>query len=129
MTRITGIELGALVGLLGLAIVIGTTRSSAQQPTCLHDANEQPDQAARRQRALGFTRHINTLQASAFGSSKAYQPAERLTLAQSLPAGFILRLTAADASYAFSVLDTTDPCRFGYFSDDRGVIFRGEAIR
>lgn len=129
MKGMTVIGCSVLAGLLASASGIGAPDANAQQRTCLHDSTEQPDQAARRQRALGFTRHINTLQAAAFPSANAYQPAERLVLGQSLPEGFVLRLTAADRTYAFSVVDTTDPCRFGYFSDDRGVIFRGEAIR
>lgn len=129
MTRVTAIAFPVLVAVIAAASAIGISDVNAQQRACLHDASESPDQAARRQRALGFTRHINTLQASAFPAAKAYQPAERLTLEQSLPAGFVLRLSAAGESYAFSVVDTTDPCRFGYFSDDRGVIYRGEVIR
>ena len=123
---------------VGLAVLvalalgsIGVGRSVAQAPSesCLHGSDETPEQRNRRSLALRFTRHINTLQASAFPPNNAYQPAERLTITESLPSGFNLRMSVSGRSYAFSVVDSSDPCRFGYFSDEVGIIFRGEALR
>jgi hypothetical protein len=78
---------------------------------------------------LGFTRHINTIQVRAAAATGSYQQADQLPISQPLPEGFELRLAAAGRAYAFSVQDTTDPCRFAYFSDQMGLIFRGEVIR
>jgi hypothetical protein len=71
---------------------------------------------------------VNTLQARAMAASKSYQSADQLQLSAP-PDGFELRLAATPTTYAFSVRDNTDPCRFVYFSDQQGVIFHGEAIR
>jgi hypothetical protein len=103
----------------------------AQQPgpVCLHGPDETTEEAARRTAALGFTRHINTLEATSFPSTNSYQPASGLTLSRSLPDGFTLNLTANATGYAFSVRDMRDKCAFAYFSDQNGIIFRGEAIR
>ena len=125
-----------LVGIAALLASCGSARnrvvaqqpSQAPQPTCLHGPLESPEQAARKGAALTLIRQVNTLQARAMGGSKSYQSTDQLQLPVP-PAGFELRLTATPAAYAFSVRDTTDPCRFAYFSDQQGLIFHGEAIR
>ena len=108
--------------------IVAPQPSQAPQPACLHGPQESQEQAARKRAALTLTRQVNTLQARAMGGSKSYQSADQLQLPTS-PEGFELRLTATPAAYAFSVRDTTDPCRFAYFSDQQGLIFHGEAIR
>lgn len=128
--RITAaIVTAACLTLLAIAAPAGVPNATAQQPACLHGPDEQPAQKTRRQQALGFVRHVNTLEATAAARSSAYVPADRLTLSQALPAGFQLHLSASERAYAFSATDTTDPCRFAYFSDEAGIIYRGEAIR
>jgi hypothetical protein len=51
---------------------------NAQQPVCLHGPQELPEQAARKRAALTFTRQVNTIQARAMGTNKAYLPADQL---------------------------------------------------
>ena len=130
MKRHATVAVMMLVGALGFVGPAGTTTADAQQPMCLHGPGETAEQVARRRQALGFTRHINNLEAAA-GAANAgmYQPADRLPITQSLPSGFQLRLSTSGRSYAYSVQDTADPCKFGYFSDEMGLIFRGEVIR
>lgn len=99
---------------------------NAQQPVCLHGPQETPEQAARKRAALTFTRQVNTLQLKA-SATGAYAGADQIQLA--VPEGFEFRLAAAPTSYAFSVRDNTDPCRFAFFSDQQGLIFQGEVIR
>jgi hypothetical protein len=99
---------------------------NAQQPTCLHGPQETPEQAARKRAALTFTRQVNTLQVKA-SATGAYVGADQIQFA--VPEGFEFRLAAAPTSYAFSVRDNTDPCRFAFFSDQQGLIFQGEVIR
>jgi hypothetical protein len=103
--------------------------ASAAQPACLHGAGETADQAARRQAALGFTRHVNTMQAQGSSSSRTYAPLAQLGLRQPVPDGFAVKISTDGSSYSFSVIDETDGCRFGYFSNDSGIIYRGEVIR
>ena len=72
--------------------------AQAQEPPCLHGADETPEQRTRRTSALQFTRHVNNLQAKAFPSNNAYQPAERLVMSQSLPSGFNLKMSGKASS-------------------------------
>jgi hypothetical protein len=120
-----------LAGTLGLAGMVGTRPIRAQQQvTCLHGQDESDAQKARRRQALQFVRHVNSLEAVAVPTNNGlYKGADQLQFSQALPDGFQLRLSSSGKEYAFSVLDTTDQCRFGYFSDQNGLIFRGEAIR
>ena len=124
MTRATVMAL-LLVGVLAFPGSVSYV-VNAQQPACLHGPQETPEQAARKRAALTFTRQVNTLQAKA-GATGAYLAAEQLQLP--LPEGFEFRLAAAPKTYAFSVRDNTDPCRFAFFSDQQGLIFQGEVIR
>jgi hypothetical protein len=130
MRRTTAIGAAAFAAILGFAGTAGTRLAVAQQPTCLHGEDERVEQLARRRQALGFARHIGSQEATAAATNGgAYQPPERLSITQTLPSRFQFRLSTSGRSYAYSVIDTSDPCRFGYFSDENGVIFRGEAIR
>ena len=128
MTRLQ-MSVGAVAALALAGVLVSTDFVIAQQPVCLHGQNEAPDQVARRQRALGFTRHINTLQAAAYSRAQAYPPLGQLPVIEAMPQGFVVHLASDGQSYAFSVKDTLDPCRFGYFSDQDGVIYVGQVIR
>jgi hypothetical protein len=124
------VSMAAIASLaLGGALMNIRPTSAQQQPTCLHGQNEAPDQLARRQQALRLTRHINTLQAAAHGRTRAYQAIATLPVVEPVPQQFVLNLASDGASYAFSVKDTLDPCRFGYFSDQDGLIYVGQVIR
>jgi len=63
-----------------------------------------------------------------FSRTSAYQPLAQLPVAAT-PSGFAVHLATDGSSYAFSVKDSLDACRFGYFSDQDGLIFAGEVIR
>ena len=116
---------GGLLGLPGQRTI-----RAQQQPMCAHGPDETDAQKARRRQALGFVRHIGNLEASASATNNGlYKGAEQLQLTQALPSGFQLRLSSSGRSYALSVVDTSDPCKFAYFSDENGLIFRGEVIR
>ncbi len=116
----------AAVLLTGLSLP-PSTRAGASQETaaCLHGANENPEQLARRREAIAFTRHVNTIQATA----KPPVPQAELPLTLSIPQGFELHLVSDAKAYSFSVIDTTDPCRFGFFSNEAGLIYQGQALR
>jgi hypothetical protein len=100
-----------------------STPVAAQQPqqACLHGDNESPDQRARRVQALTLVRQVNTNQYNvAMRKTNAFQPIANLELTAPTPDGFNLRLTTDGKAYAFSLRDTTDPCLFGFFSDEQG---------
>lgn len=119
----------AIAAVAVAAVLVSDQPLRGQQPACLHSGNEAPDQAARRRMALVVAREINSLEAVARGQSQVYQPLEQLTRTVDVPAGFVAHLATDGRRYAFSVKDTLDACHFGYFSDQDGVIFEGQAIR
>ena len=111
-----------------IGTVLNLRHVTAQQPACLHGQNEAPDQLGRRRAALGLTRLINGLQAANLHGTPAYQPLAQLPV-PGIPAGFAVQLVTDGKTYSFSVKDTLDACRFGFFSDQDGLIFAGEVIR
>jgi hypothetical protein len=119
----------AAVATIGIGTAIPGGTQVTAQVACLHGEGEAPDQITRRQAALGLTRHINSSQAQVSVANKAYQPLAALALTRPTPVGFIVKLSTDGDGYSFSVVDQTDPCRFGYFSNQDGVIYKGEAIR
>ena len=122
--------ISSAVAVAGLAVVMAGTAPNAAQDACLHGPDGTPEQADRRKQAVGFAREVNNQQSAARRSpSKAYAPLDQLKLSRSAPEGFELKLTTDGKAYAFSLVDTTDPCRFGLFSNEVGVIFKGEALR
>lgn len=129
-------SIALLTGVVALSTSCGSAsnRVVVQQPSqtpapaCLHGPQETPEQAARKRTAIAFTRQVNTLQARAVATSKAYVAADQLQLA-AVPEGFEFRMAVTPTAYAFSVRDNSDPCRFAYFSDEQGLIFHGEVIR
>jgi hypothetical protein len=108
------------------------TVAAAQRPqlACLHGDNESPEQRARRAQALALAREINGNQFNvAMQKTGAFQPIANLELTMPTPPGFDVRLTTDGKAYAFSLRDTTDPCLFGFFSDQQGLIFQGRVIQ
>ena len=120
----------AAIGVLATGWTVKETHAQ-QQPACLHGANETPADAARRQDAIRVMRAINTAQAQAFATTKAYRNFRDLTASglTSRPAGFVTQLTVEGSTYALLVKDTTDPCGYTLFSDQEGVIYVGSPLR
>ena len=142
--RFTGLAILALV-------TVGASASpSRQQQTCLHDANETPDQAARRKEALGATRAVNNIQANQPGSaSRQYFTHDQLGTspfvqksaanpqvavmnfapgAEILP-GWKLTLDVTRDGYWFMIKDVSDPCGFTWISNQIGLIYKAEHLR
>ena len=117
----------ALIAAAGAMLASGSSSLGAQAPACLHTGADQV-QGSRRQQALRFARHVNTLQSSAF-SAGGYLPLTQLALTQPLPQGFGAHLAADPQGYSFSVVDRDDPCRFGFFSNQDGLIYQGQALQ
>ena len=104
---------------------------SAQAPprACLHGADETPAEQARRRGALTLVRMVNTAQAGFFSSNNRFAAQAELSGLPAVPGGFALQLTADARGYMLSVKDTTDPCMFAVFSDQRGIIYVGGPIQ
>jgi hypothetical protein len=120
----------------GTVLVVGTAllpsygSAAAQTRSCLHEAaTETESEQARRGLALRLARAINTAEMQVFSTQKKFTAIEQLPISAGVPQGFVAALSTDSQSYAFSIKDTIDPCRFAYFSDQNGVIFNGQPIR
>jgi hypothetical protein len=82
-----------------------------------------------KKQAITFTRQVNTLQSQALSVGWGYLSLGQVTLSHPVPQGFVMQLAADAVGYSFSVVDQSDPCRFGLFSNQDGLIYRGEALR
>src|SRR4051812_7078131 len=117
MTRFIAVLLALGIGVVALRPL------SAQQPSCLHAANESDAQRARKQQALRYTRMINSAEATVKAQGGSFQTLANLPRLGTTPEGFTAHIAVEPANYAFSVKDATDPCGFAYFSDETGLIY------
>jgi hypothetical protein len=126
-----------IVALTGLA-----APAFAQQ--CLHGADEKPEEAARRKRALGAARAVNTIQAGQPGARKKDYLNERglqdftfnkptgpmkFEANSEIIPGWQLILNKTEDGYWFMIKDKTDPCGFAYISNQAGVIYTAQPIQ
>jgi hypothetical protein len=102
---------------------------SAQPLLCLHGSSEQPNGRTRREQALRIADQINRSEAAAVGFSRnpVYRPLEGFGGVPVAPAGFRLQFYTDGATYAFSLKDTLDPCRYTIFSDQDQAIYQAVA--
>jgi hypothetical protein len=116
-----------LVAVLVIAFQLVSAQTAAM---CLHGPAESADQQGRRRQALARARQINSAQVVAQTQTGTYQPLEQLSSRVTVDAqGFVTHLAVDANGYAFSIKDSLDPCGFGFFSDQSGVIYQGEALR
>ena len=121
------IQTGVLVAALAAGLAVVAPQASEQG--CLHGQDRTPEQKARRSQAIGLARDINNQQLKAMQTSRTYQSLDNLTLTRPVPDGFEVKLAADSKGYAFSVVDTTDTCRSGVFSNEAGLIYTGQALQ
>jgi len=123
------VSLAALTAFVVAGVFMTASLIGAQQPACLHGASEAPEQQARRERALGFARLINSVEIGHHTQTHPYQPLDKLHEGtETPPDGFAVHLVTDGASYAFSVKDTVDPCHYGVFSDQDQLIYVGHVL-
>lgn len=118
------IRTGLLIA--GLAAGMAAVAPQAHEQGCLHGQDRAPEQKARRSQAIGLARDINNQQLEAMRTSRTYQALDRLTLTRPVAE---VKLAADSKGYAFSVVDTTDACRSGVFSNEAGLIYTGQALQ
>ncbi len=100
-------------------------------PDCL---SQQPTPAAlaRREQAVRFVTDVNDRQrrAAIESQSRQYRPWEELPGRPSPPDGFDVQMIASGAAYSVALTSSyqADDCRFGVFSDQRGVVYLGVAV-
>lgn len=135
-----------------VVLCVGLAMGTAHAQECLHGANEDAEQAARRREALTATRNINNIQANQPGAAKGQylrhedlsgspfaarmrestnETVKRISLdpGTDIVPGWQLTLDVTTQGYWFMIRDKTDPCGFAYVSNRVGVIFRAEPIR
>ena len=101
----------------------------AAQQGCLNDSETTPEQKARRSVLIGLARDINNQQRQSMQTSGSYQPFGGLKMTRPVPDGIEIKLAAEGKTYAFSIVDKTDACRAGVFSNDAGLIYTGQALQ
>ena len=122
---------------IGFAVTLAalaTLPSLAQvPPRCLHGPDERADHRARREQALMLAEQINRAENNgpvvAPLQQRRYRPFEQLAGMPPTPSGFKVQFNTDGATYAFSIKDTTDPCRYAVFSDQEQGIYEGVARR
>lgn len=138
------------VGYVLVTLTLALAAPAYAQKTCLHDANETPEQAQRRTQALGAARMVNTMQANQPGApTRVYFTHDQLETAPYLAAartrgtlqpmnftpgaeilpGWKLTLDTTREGYWFMIKDTTDPCGFTWISNQDGLIYKAEHLR
>ncbi len=91
------------------------------------------------QRALGMLRRINTMEAEAFGTKKAYVAADELlhqdsdikvdSVSVTTPDRTLLLVVSKDQKhYQASLLGNDKACAQDYFSNESGIIYAGKAL-
>ena len=140
----------AIKGTAIFTFVLALAAPAFAQNACLHDANETPEQSARRQQALGAARMVNTMQANQPGApTKVFFTHEQLETAPYLKSlsstgtvptmnfkpgaeivpGWKLTLDTTRDGYWFMIKDTIDPCGFTWISNQDGLIYKAEHLR
>ena len=118
-------------GIVAAALAFGAAAVSprAAQQACVSGPALTPEQKARRSQLIGLARDVNNQQLRAMNASSSYQPLASLPLTRPVPEGIEIKLAAEPTTYAFSIVDTTDACRSGVFSNETGLIYTGQALQ
>ena len=109
-----------LAAVVSLGVAVPTF---AQQ--CLHGPDETAPDRARREQATLYAERLNAVEQSSFPAGRTYRRPEELVNLPPLPPGFLLQFNTDGRSYAFSLKDERDPCRFAIFSDQKGYLYAG----
>jgi hypothetical protein len=120
--------------LIGLAAVIGVVLfqpmvGHGQLPlpptglSCRHDQGALAADRTRRDQAKALARAINAAEGRAVLSAQRYLPLNQLPGLPMTPSAFELRLYTDGAGYVVSLKDTIDPCHYGVFTDQHGLLY------
>jgi hypothetical protein len=114
--------------ILMTALLLGGATSALAQE-CLHTQMETTADRVRREQAIEFARRLNLAQQISPPASQGrrYRPPDELLNLPRVPAGFQLQFHTDGRTYAFSLKDMRDPCRFAVFSDQEGYVYAASA--
>ena len=90
---------------------------------CLHGQNETAAERTRREQAVMYAQRLNAAEQSSFPAGGTYRRPEELLSLPRLPVGFFLQFHTDGRTYAFSLKDWRDPCRFAIFSEQHGYLY------
>jgi hypothetical protein len=91
--------------------------------TCRHDEAATPADRTRRDQARALARAINAAEGRAVQSAQRYVPLNQLPGLPTTPSSFELRLYTDGSGYVVSLKDTIDPCHYGVFTDQHGLLY------
>jgi hypothetical protein len=119
--------IGIVLGVLAVGLVAAESSQRAAQPValprCRHDSAEEAPDRVRREQALALAKAINEAEGIAAERIRLYRPLAQLSSLPAAPAGFHVRLYTDGAGYILSIKDTLDPCRYGIFTDESGLVY------
>lgn len=111
-------------------MLVGVAAPPANQiGQCLHEPTTE-DAAARSRRlaALVLARRIHNAQAEAYRTTSQYLSLATMGL-PAPPEGFEIQLVVDQTQYMFWLTDTVDSCRWGYVSNQRGIISETRSLQ
>jgi hypothetical protein len=121
------IGLAAVTGILLLWPMVGRGQlpipRMAPGVSCRHDEGALPADRTRRDQARVLARAINAAEARAVQSTQRYVPLNQLPGLPMTPPAFEVRLYTDGSGYVVSLKDTIDPCRYGLFTDQHGLLY------
>jgi len=104
------------------AFTVRAQRGGQLGPPCLHSQSEQPNQKARRERAISVAQQINRAENTG-PARRRYRSLDELPNVPPTPAGFRLQFNTDGTTYTFSLKDTLDFCEYAIFSDQDQAIY------
>jgi len=91
--------------------------------SCRHDAGALPADRTRRDQAKALARAINAAEGRAVQNTQRYLPLGQLPGLPMTPSAFEVRLYTDGSGYVVSLKDTIDPCHYGVFTDQHGLLY------
>ena len=118
----------AAIGIAGILMASELIGRAQRQPpsagmACRHDAAALPADRIRRNDARALLRAINTAEGRAAETTRQYLPLAKLPNLPAVPQGFELRFYTDGNGYIASLKDSRDPCHYGVFSDEDGLMY------
>jgi hypothetical protein len=114
---------GAMLKPILLAVATLGISAPTFAQECLQGQNETAADRTRREQAVIYAHSLNAAEQSGFPAGGTYRRPEELITLPRIPAGFLLQFHTDGRTYAFSLKDGRDPCRFAIFSDQQGDLY------
>jgi len=126
-TRALLIWLATVTGILLFQPLVGRGQlplpRMAPGVSCRHDDGASSADRTRRDQARALARAINAAEGRAVQSALRYLPLNQLPGLPTTPASFEVRFYTDGVGYLVSLKDTIDPCRYGLFTDEHGLLY------